>query len=248
MANASRRERLRAAQEAQRRRRRARMIAAIGVGVGAVLAIAAMVWLSLGNPSGQPTANRPPNATAGGDGIVVNPGKAKPGAPVVGLYLDYLCSHCVQFEEKYGFTLNQLANDGDIQLVNHTKVFLDKGDNAGLSHRAAVAAACADIAGVYKNFHQSIFAAAFNGQYTDELFRVALPQQTGITGTALTDFQSCYDGRATLGFVQGVEEASAKAGVTGTPTMLVNGKTIDLATLPNDVNQLQQFIADAAKG
>ena len=49
------------------------------------------------------------------------------------------------------------------------------------------------------------------------------------------------------GFVQGVEEASAKAGVTATPTMKVNGKTIDLATLPDDVNQLKQFIADAAK-
>lgn len=247
MANASRRERLRAAQEAQRRSRRARVIAAIGVAVGAVAAIAVMIWLSVGNAPSQPTANRPPNATANGDGIAVNPGKAKPGAPVVGLYLDYLCSHCVQFEEKYGFTLNQLANDGDIELINHTKVFLDRGDAAGLSHRAAVAAACSDVAGVYKAYHQNIFAAAFNGQYTDQLLRVTLPQQTGITGAALTEFQSCYDNRSMLGFVQGVEEASAKAGVTATPTMKVNGKTIDLATLPDDVNQLRQFIADAAK-
>lgn len=248
MANASRRERLRAAQEAQARRRRARLIAAIGVGVGAVVAIAVMIWLSIGNSSSRPAAERPPNATASGDGIVVNPGTAKPGAPVVGVYLDYQCSHCVQFEEKYGLTLNQLANDGDIELINHTKVFLDRGDSTGLSHRGAVAAACSDVAGVYKAYHQSIFAAAFNGPYTDQLFRVTLPQQTGITGAALTAFQSCYDNRSMLGFVQGVEEAAAKAGVTATPTLLVNGKTIDLATLPDDVSKLQQFIADAAKG
>lgn len=245
MANASRRERLRAAQQAQAKRRRVRIIAAIGVGVGALVAIAVLIWSTIGNAPA-PVAARPPNATAANDGIVVNPGVAKPNAPVVGLYLDYQCSHCVTFEEKYGLTINALANAGDISLINHTKVFLDKGDANGLSHRGAIAAACADVAGVYKNFHQSIFAAAYQGEYTDELFRVTLAQTAGLSGEPLTQFQSCYDNRTMAGFVQGVEEAASKAGVLSTPTLVINGKTQDLTTLPDDVSKLQAFIEAAA--
>lgn len=246
MVNASRRERLRAAQLAEQKRRRVRLLAAVGVGVGALVAIAVMIWSSFGNAP--QVSDRPPNATASNDGIVVNPGKAKPNAPVVGLYFDYQCPHCVTFEEKYGLTLNNLANAGDIQLVNHTKVFLDKGDSNGLSHRAAIAAACSDAAGVYKDYHQGIFTSAYSGQYTDELFRVTLPNQVGVTGDKLTQFQACYDTKKLAGFVQGVEDAASKAGVNSTPTLTVNGKIQDLTKLPEDVGQLQSFIEAAAKG
>lgn len=247
MANASRRERLRAAQEHDQRRRRVRLMAVIGVVVGAAVAIAILVWSGLGSAAPQAT-NRPPNATTTNDGIAVNPGKAAAGAPRVNVYLDYQCSHCVSFEEKYGLALSTLATNGQIELVANTKVFLDKGNDSGLSHRAAMAAACADVSGVYSAYSQAVFASAYGGQYTDELFRVRLPQQTGITGDALTAFQTCYDSRAMLGWVNGVEEASSKAGVNATPTLTVNGKAVDLATLPDDVSRLPQFIADAAKG
>ena len=256
MANASRREKLRAAQEAQQKRRRTRILVAAGVVVGALAAIAVMVWSSLGATGGGaaggatsgPGAVRPPNATAANDGIVVNPGKAKPGVPVVGLYFDYQCPHCITFEEKYGLTLNNLANQGEISLINHTKVFLDKGDTNGLSHKAAIAAACSDVAGVYKAYHQSIMSSAYDGPYTDELFRVTIPQEVGIYGDSLGDFRSCYDNKAMAGFVQGVEDASVKAGVNSTPTLVINGKTQDLTKLPDDVAKLKAFIDAAATG
>ena len=255
MANTSRRERLRAAQEAAQKRRRARIIIAIGVGVGALIAIAVMVWSSLGATGGPGAgattgagATRPPNATAENDGIVANPGLGKAGVPVVGLYFDYQCPHCITFEEKYGLTLNNLAKTGDISLINHTKVFLDKGDANGLSHKAAIAAACADVAGLYKNYHQSIMSAAYDGPYTDELFRVTIPSQVGIYGDTLGDFRTCYDTKAMAGFVQGVEDAAVKAGVTSTPTLVINGKVQDLTKLPDDVTKLKAFIDEAAKG
>ncbi len=91
MVNASRRERLRAAQVAEQKRRRVRIFAAIGVGVGALVAIAVMVWSSFG--AGR-VADRPANAPAAGDGIVVDPGEAKPDAPVVRLCFDRQWPHC----------------------------------------------------------------------------------------------------------------------------------------------------------
>jgi len=247
MANASRRERLRAAQVAQHKRRRIRVIAAAGVAVGAVVVIMAMLWSSFGGSSPK-AADRPPNATAASDGIVVNPGVAAAGAPVVGLYLDYQCSHCIEFEEKFGFTMNEMSNKGEIQLINHTKVFLDKGDNNGLSHKAAMAAACADVAGVYKDYHQRIVASARSGPYTDELLRNELPTASGLTGDKLKAFQACYDNKTMLGWVNGVEEASAKAGVTSTPTLMVNGKPLDLNTLTGDDADIRKEIMAAAKG
>ena len=77
----------------------------------------------------------------------------------------------------------------------------------------ATAAACADVAGVYKNYHQSIMSAAYDGPYTDELFRVTIPSQVGIYGDTLGDFRTCYDTKAMAGFVQGVEDAAVKVGV-----------------------------------
>ncbi len=246
MANTSRRERLRAAQEAEQKRRRVRVIAAIGVAVGAVVVIVAMLWSAFG--SAPKVADRPPNATAAADGIVVNPGVALAGAPVVDLYLDYQCSHCIEFEQKFGFTLNEMANSGEIQLVNHTKVFLDRGDDKGLSHKAAMAAACADIAGVYKDFHQRIVASATSGPYTDNLLRSELPQASGLTADKLTTFQACYDNRTMLGWVNGVEEAAAKAGVASTPNLKVNGKPVDLNLLVAENADIRTVVLNAAKG
>ena len=241
MANTSRRERLRAAQEAAQKRRRARIIIAIGVGVGALIAIAVMVWSSLGATGGPGAgattgagATRPPNATAENDGIVTNPGLGKAGVPVVGLYFDYQCPHCITFEEKYGLTLNNLAKTGDISLINHTKVFLDKGDANGLSHKAAIAAACADNAGAYSAYHNAIFAGQPTNEgtgYTTQQLRVDFAGTAGITGDKLTGFQQCYDSRTTQSFVEGTNEKAAADGVNSTPTIMVNGTKLDNNTI-----------------
>jgi len=243
VANSSRRQRLREAQVAAQQKTRIRRLLALGVVVGAVAAIFVMIWMAMQNVPGAAAATTPPNATAAKDGIVVNPGKATPGAPVVTLYSDYQCVHCVEFEEKYGLPLAEMAARGEIQLVYGTKVFLDRGVNEGLSHKAAVAAACSDVAGSYNAYHQAIFAAARNGAYTDALLRTGIPASVGIEGSALTSFQQCYDTRAMLGFVNGVEEQSVKNSVTGTPTFKINGKDIPLPSLPaDDGAKIRDFI------
>ena len=61
-------------------------------------------------------------------------------------------------------------------------------------------------------------------------------------------FRTCYDTKAMAGFVQGVEDAAVKAGVTSTPTLVINGKVQDLTKLPDDVTKLKAFIDEAAKG
>lgn len=55
-------------------------------------------------------------------GMVVGvdgPGKATPGAPVVDLYYDYTCGHCVDFEHRMGKDVEKDVKDGTYTLVLH---------------------------------------------------------------------------------------------------------------------------------
>ncbi|QLQ16207.1 MAG: thioredoxin domain-containing protein [Micropruina sp.] len=146
--------------------------------------------------------------------------KAKPGAPTLQIYLDYQCPWCKTLEDTHGKTIEELAAAGDINLVYSTKTFLDPGLRNDASYRSAVAAACADVAGVYAAYHDEVFAnqptTEGEGYSTDQL-RTTFAQAAGINGDKLTAFQQCYDARTFGNFVKGVEEASAKAGVNTTP-------------------------------
>ncbi len=251
MPGESQRQRMRDAQLASQRAARLRRIVIVGSAVLTLVLIAVMVVV-LVQQNQKPVASAPselaypPNATAARDGIVINDNTGKPD---VGLYFDYQCSHCVQFEQSFGGALSLLGETGEIRLVHHTRVFLDKGNAQGLSHRAALAAACADVVGAYLPFHAAIFAAAPQGPYTDKLLLETIPAQLGITGTNLTAFGACNANQNLAPFVQNVDDVAAKAGLTETPLLTVNGKAIPAATFNGKSGEdLKAIIDAAAKG
>jgi len=251
MQGQSQRLRMRDAQLANQRAARLRRIVIVGSAVLALVLIAVMVVV-LVQQKQTPAASAPsemaypPNATAARDGIIINDNKGKPD---VGLYFDYQCSHCVQFEQSFGGALTLLGQTGEIRLVHHTRVFLDSGNADGLSHKAALAAACADVVGAYAQFHAAIFEAATQGPYTDKLLLETIPAQLGMTGTDLTAFRSCNANKNLAPFVQNVEDAAMKAGLTETPLLTVNGKAIPAATLNGKTgDDLKAIIDAAAKG
>ncbi len=233
----SRREALRRKQHAQARAKRTQRIVIVGAIVLAVvvLGVFGTVFVSQLNKGGSTgSAATPVNATADRNGIVVNPGKAAAGAPKVEIFLDYQCPICKQFESMFGSTLDDMAGKGEIQLIYRTMTFLDNNLRNDSSLKAGVAAACADNAGKYSAYHNAIFAGqpATEGQgYTTQQLRVDFPATAGITGDALSGFQGCYDSRSTQGFVQGANEAAAADKVSATPTIRVNGTTLDNNTV-----------------
>lgn len=249
-ASTSRREALRRQQEAEAARaRRMRIISlAAALLALALVAVVGTVWYNdhrtkVKAASAQGT---PKNALADKSGISVNPGKAKAGAPTLTIYFDYQCPYCKHAEEKLGTTINTLAAKGDINLEYRTMTFLDTNLRNDSSSRAAVAAACSDNAGAYAKYHDVVFQHQPTQEgvgYTDQQLRADFAQQAGITGSALTDFQACYDAKATQDFVKGVDEKAAKAGVTSTPTYRVNGKDLDWKNVPAD----EQGFLDAVK-
>ncbi len=249
----NRREQLRKAEQAAARQQRLTRIIGVGAGllVVVIVAVFAVVLISQANKAATaaPTAGQatPPHALADNLGIRPYPNATpQAGAPVVELFFDYQCPICKQFETIYGASLEKLASSGQIDLRYRPMIFLDVNLQNDASLRAGVAAACADTAGKYREYHDQIFANQPEQEgagYADSLLRDTLSTKAGLSGDALTSFQKCYDGKLTQTWVQAQEDAGEKAGVTGTPTFKVNGKDVALKEFSNvSADQLGELI------
>lgn len=243
----SRREELRAQREAELRAAQRRKRTTIGLSIVAVVvAIGLVVWgiYSVKDKIGATNAV-PPHANGDKSGIVVNPGKAQQGAPLLVVYQDYQCPICKEYEVAFGTKINEAAAAGTIQLEYRTMTFLDTNLQNDASLRAAVAAACADNAGVYEAYHDAIYNNQPSKEgvgYSDTLLRDTIPAQLGLTGDKLAGFQKCYDTQATLQFVNGVNDAAGRAGITGTPTYMYNGKDITSQLKTSDPTTIDPFL------
>ncbi len=257
MSNKNARDRLRAQQalQAAKKKRRHRIIA-IAIAVVVVVAIVVTVVVVANRPApiaaapgqAQTIAGQPPDANSDDTGIIVNPGKAAVDAPLVSIYLDYQCPMCHQLEETFGAEFESLAASGQIQLQYRTLTFLDQNLHNDSSSRAAIAAACADSAGVYAAYHDQVFANQPEQEgagYTDALLTQTIPDTIGLTGDKLQAFQQCYANRTPEAFVNAVDEAGSRDNVQSTPTVRVNGQDLDMSGI-DDPSKLGPAIMAAA--
>ena len=148
-ASTSKRDALRAQQEAQESAKKRRRIIGVIAGVVIVAAVVVAVVLGLNHKSDDvPTTGQitPPSATK--DGVyTLNKDKAKDGVPTVTVFQDYQCPACKGAEDLLGKPLNDLSSKGEIKLQYHTLTFLDRNLRNDSSSRAAMAAAAADVVG-----------------------------------------------------------------------------------------------------
>lgn len=239
MTQSSKRSALREQQAAAAKAARTRRIVGIGLGVVALILTVIVIVVFIRTPASAPGAasGAPRNATATNDGVTLYAGHAKPDAPRIDVYLDFQCPVCKTAESSYNATMKQLAEAGDIVLVQHTLTFMDGNLHNTASTRAATAATCADIDGTtYPAMTAAIYARQQTEElvgsvgYEDSLLRSTLPAEVGITGAALTTYQQCYDTAAPRAFLANVTKAGYAANVGGTPTFQRNG--VELAVHP----------------
>jgi protein-disulfide isomerase len=214
--------------------------AVIGAVVAVLVIVGVVVAILLGSggsasPGGSTATSSalPAGATGPGGGIVVNPGKARAGAPTLDLYEDFQCPICGQLEKLFGAQIRSMAAAGDMKLVTHTMSFLDDNLKNDSSLRAASAAACAADAGKFGPYHDAVYAGqpAKEGQgYTDAQLQT-FATQAGITGSALTTWKQCVKSGQHTAYAQAVQTQSEKDGVFGTPTLKLNGTVLDLQKL-----------------
>ncbi|MCT1459180.1 DsbA family protein [Aestuariimicrobium sp. p3-SID1156] len=235
-ASESRREALRQQQAAQARSQRNSRIMMIVAGIVALAILAVVGTVIWQDQAAKRERERleagsqitPPNAAdkEGVGGITVNPKTADKAKYTMDLFIDYQCPYCAETEKAYGAVWKELADEGFIKLRVHTMTFMDEKTKTDHSTQLAIGAACADTRGKYWQFH----TAAFNNQnatmplYTDEVTQKTVPQEAGLTGADLDAWKKCFENKSTATFVRLVDEQSGKQGVTGTPTLKINGK------------------------
>ncbi|MEV7395773.1 thioredoxin domain-containing protein [Aeromicrobium sp. NPDC092404] len=160
-------------------------------------------------------------------------------------YEDFQCPACRSFEEQSGAFLEDAVAKGDITVEYRPISFLDRASNGNkYSSRSASAAMCVmEESGPkkFKEMHAALFASqpeeGTDGMPDSGLIDMA--KQVGVTG-----IDTCIKTERFVPWIVDATEASRAADVSATPTIQVDGKTVETPTPEN----LQAAITAAAKG
>ncbi|MEV0155103.1 thioredoxin domain-containing protein [Micromonospora sp. NPDC050686] len=202
-----------------REQRRKRALWA-GVAAVVVLVIAGLIGWSVLRSQQSDTFTAPPGVNDAGNGIVLGTGKV-----TIDLYEDYLCPACRQFQQTSGATIDQLVSEGKAKVIFHPVAFLNRFSTTQYSTRSSAAAGCAAKGGKFKEFTDQLFARqpaeGSAGLSDDELIDIG----AGV-GLNRDDFGSCVRAGTYKPWTERVTDDAGRAGVTGTPTILVDGKPV----------------------
>jgi len=149
------------------------------------------------------------------DGLTVG----DPNAPVlVEAFEDFQCPSCLRFTEDIEPLLFQnYIYTGEARFTFRHNPFIGVE-----SMNAANAAMCASEQGMFWEYHDIIFANQLGeniGAYTEARLR-AMAEEIGLDVGA---WQDCYDSEEYQGVIDADLAESRSRGVTGTPTVFVNG-------------------------
>ncbi|WP_328999038.1 DsbA family protein [Kribbella sp. NBC_00709] len=178
------------------------------------------------NGRAEPTVITGPGTS--GKGVTVGQAGAKVN---IDLYLDFRCPHCAEFEESTGTTVDKLVQDGKATLTYWPLQFV----NPDASPRLANAFAAAAANGKALSFADEMYGDFSKSWTTDQL--IELGKQLGV-GDA--KFQQALQDNTYAGWLESVGKAADDRGVTGTPTVYVNGKQLPADQLSAD--GLQQAV------
>ena len=176
----------------------------------------------------------------------------KKAAATVDVYEDFQCPNCLNFEKDVHAQLDKDVRANKAQVRFHEISILDSSSNHNYSTRAANAAICASDISVdtFVKYHNVLYGnykgkqvqppESGSGRTDTELISYA--SAAGISGASLTTFDTCVQDRQHKALVAALTDAASKKGVTGTPTIIVNGKSID-----HDLASWNKAIAAALK-
>src|SRR3954452_23727537 len=212
------------AQRAERRRRTSVIAGAVVATLVVAVGVGALVQSR--RVASQRTAASVSAEPAGTTGVAnqdVFVGKA--GAPVtVTVYEDFQCPICRDFEQQSGPTLKSLIARGTVRADYRPIAFLDRASTTNYSTRSLSSVGCVldTTPSAFPAYHDLLFANQppenSAGLPDDKL--AALAKQAG------ADAQDCITAHTYQGGAARVTDQASKDGVTGTPTILVNGTVL----------------------
>ena len=228
----------------QREQRRQRMIIIGLIGLGAVLLVLAIALPQLRSVDDIITVT--PAALPQADGLSVG----DPNAPVtIDIFEDFQCPACQFFTESIEpLVIENLVASGKARYVFHNYSFLD-GNGAGSngeSDKAANASMCANEQGKFWEMH-SIMYANWNGENQGAFSDRRLQAMAETLGLDIDAFNTCFDANKYEAEIQADFDLGEEMGVTGTPTVFVNGARVGAPGKIASYQEIEQAV-NAAVG
>jgi protein-disulfide isomerase len=217
-------------EQIRRKEQRGRIIGISLISLGAIVLAFLFIYPNL-KPAGdvatpEPREHPQANNTSMGD----------PNAPVkIDVYEDFQCPACRDFSSKIEpQIIKNLVETGKAYYTFHQYPFIDGGgaNDGGESDQAANASMCAAEQGKFWEMHDTIFAN-WNGEglgaYNDKRLR-AFAQTAGLDMNA---FDDCFKANKYKSDIQASFDKGNEIGVTGTPSLFVNGKIVNPGFIPS---------------
>ncbi len=226
-------------EELRRKERQQRLITIGIVAVVAILLVGVLIIPSISkslNPGGDFVKVTPQTFTTA-NGTQLGDPKAK---VKVEIFEDYQCSACKSYTELIEpRVIKELAETGQIHYVFYEFPFLDDNSPNKASDLSANAAECANEQNQFWNYRNLLFANQQAGFTEDILLGFAkfLDMDTNQFKACLAEKR--YQSKIDQDFAVGTEY-----GITGTPTVIVNGKDVSPGKVPT-YEQIYQAVQEA---
>ncbi|MER6095493.1 thioredoxin domain-containing protein [Streptomyces sp. NPDC001728] len=236
---AAARERLRAERERQAKKDRARRQLVVGISAVAVLAAAGGIGYAVvqsNKPSAWEAAAdaksvTAPKNTTGTDGTTVVIGKES-AKKTLELYEDSRCPVCATFEQGVGATVEKDVADGKYKIKYVGATFIDN-PTAGEGSKNALSALGAALnvsPEAFLKYKSALYSTEFHPEENDDKFakdsyllKVA-DSVPALKGNA--EFKKNVEGGTFDAWAMKMSKAFDDSGVTGTPTLKMDGKPV----------------------
>ncbi|MEU1591458.1 thioredoxin domain-containing protein [Streptomyces sp. NPDC005708] len=239
------RERLVVEREKRRTAEKRRRTLIVGASIVCVLALATVVGVLAANAgkSGKSGASGPataPSGATGKDGLAIPVGQDTAKSTLT-VWEDFRCPACQAFETAYRPTIHELVDAGHLKIEYHLVTLIDGNLGGSGSLRAANAAACAQDAGKFWDYHDVLYQnqpKETQDTYADNGKLLELADK--VPGLRTPEFEKCAKDGTHDSWVTKSNAAFQSGGFSGTPTVLLGGKDIyaDRTMTPAKLKQL----------
>lgn len=203
-------------------------VVVLAIAGGAVYAVESATGKKKSTAAASGPVVTPANTT--GDGTVITYGKAD-AAHTLTVYEDFRCPICKGFELADGQAVQALADNGTYKIDYHIAAFLDDNLGGKGSIQALAAAGAALNQGVddFKKFHDVLYANQPDEQvdgFGDNNTLISLAGK--VPGLNMDTFTKDVKAGTYLPWAQKVAAQFNTSGVTGTPTLKLDGKALNV--------------------
>jgi protein-disulfide isomerase len=233
----SKRQRMREKRQRQARMQRLGVVSIIVV--GALLIAFALIYpnfKSIGEiATVEPNLRPLANGTAMGD----------PNAPVrIDVFEDFQCPACRSYSEEIETRITEtyVATD-QVYYVFHQYPFVDSNSVNKESQQAANASMCASEQGLFWEYHDILFAN-WNGENVGAFSDRRLVAFAETLDLDIERFNSCFEENRYRDEIQADFELGTEMGVSGTPSVFVNGELTTPGFVPG-FEDIQQAVEEA---